>query len=82
MGSGSPQHLLPVLCILWVLAGHLPSATAQWFYPLGLDDTTPDPGTSPTAPILDGEEGRYGGTGHGFAASLAPAPQKRGEPLA
>ncbi|XP_033926203.1 collagen alpha-1(III) chain-like [Melopsittacus undulatus] len=58
MGSGSPQHLLPVLCILCLLAGRLPSATAQWFYPLGLDDTTPDPGTSPTAPILDGEEDR------------------------
>ncbi|KAM9657804.1 uncharacterized protein ACIBXB_009529 isoform 3-T3 [Morphnus guianensis] len=59
MGSSSPQHLLRVLCILSVLAGRLPPTTAQWFYPLGLEDTTPDPGTSPTAPTastLDGEE--------------------------
>lgn len=66
MESGSPHHLLRMLCILLVLAGRLPPATAQWFYPLGSEDTTPDPGTSPTAftePTLDGEEGRHGGTG-------------------
>lgn len=63
MGSGGPQHLLQVLCILSVLAGRLPPTTAQWFYPLGLEDTTPDPSTSPTAPTastLDEEEGRHG----------------------
>lgn len=66
MGSGGPQRLLRVLCILSVLAGHLPPATAQWFYPLGMEDTTPDPSVSPTAPsapALDGEEGRHGGMG-------------------
>lgn len=66
MGSGSTQRLLRTLCILSVLAGRLPPATAQWFYPLGSEDTTPDPGTSPTAPTapaLDGEEGRHSGTG-------------------
>ncbi|XP_010584017.1 PREDICTED: collagen alpha-1(XVIII) chain-like [Haliaeetus leucocephalus] len=59
MESRSPQHLLHVLCILSVLAGRLPPTTAQWFYPLGLEDTTPDPSTSPTAPTastLDEEE--------------------------
>lgn len=63
MGSSGPQHLLHVLCILSVLAGRLPPTTAQWFYPLGLEDTTPDPSTSPTAPTastLDEEEGRHG----------------------
>lgn len=66
MGSGGPQRLLRALCILSVLAEHLPSATAQWFYPLGAEDTTPDPSVSPaapTAPALDGEEGRHGGMG-------------------
>lgn len=66
MGSGGPQRLLHTLCILSVLAGRLPLTTAQWFYPLGLEDTTPDLGTSPTAstvPTLDGEEGRHGEVG-------------------
>ena len=66
MGSGSPQHLLRTLRILSVLAGHLAPATAQWFYPLGSEDSSPDPDTSPTAPTaptLGGEEGRHGGIG-------------------
>lgn len=66
MGSGDPRSLLRTFCILWVLAGHLPPSTAQWFYPLGSEDTTPEPGSSPatpTLPTLDGEEGRYGRVG-------------------
>lgn len=59
MGSGS---LLRLLCIVSVLARCLHPATAQWFS-LGSEDTTPDPGTSPVPPSLDGEEGRHGGRG-------------------
>lgn len=62
MGSSSPLHLLRTLCIVSVLAGCLHPATAQWFS-MGSEDTTPDPGTSPMAPTLDGEEGRHGGMG-------------------
>lgn len=60
MRLGTPR-LLRALCILSVLAGLLPHGTAQWFYPLGSEDTTPEPGTSPatpTLPTLSGEEGR------------------------
>lgn len=61
MRLGGTPRLLRALCILSVLAGLLPHGTAQWFYPLGSEDTTPEPGTSPATPTLptpDGEEGR------------------------
>lgn len=78
MGSSSPQHLLCTLCLLLVLSGLLPPTTAQWFN-LGLEDATPEPGTSPTAPTahgLDGDEGRHDGMGHSFPgtpSSCTPA---------
>lgn len=62
MGCSSLLRLLRTLCIVSVLAGCLQPATAQWFS-LGSEETTPDPGTSPMPPALDGEEGRHGGMG-------------------
>ncbi|OXB63680.1 hypothetical protein ASZ78_008995 [Callipepla squamata] len=59
MRMGGPPHLLRVLCILSVLATLLSHGTAQWFYPLGSEDTTPELGTSPatpTLPTLGGDE--------------------------
>ncbi|KAM7081881.1 uncharacterized protein J5F26_014590 [Ciconia maguari] len=90
MGSGEPHRLLCVLCILSVLAGHLPPTTAQWFYPLGSEDTTPDPGTSPTAPTApapDGEEDRDAGGVEPVQKVLLSKPPlvtapRRREPLA
>ncbi|KAK4808721.1 hypothetical protein QYF61_023189 [Mycteria americana] len=90
MGSGEPHRLLCVLCILSVLAGHLPPTTAQWFYPLGSEDTTPDPGTSPTAPTAPAPDGEEDGDAGGVEPTqkvllskppLATAPRRR-EPLA
>lgn len=62
MGSSSLLRVLRTLCIVSVLAGCLHPATAQWFS-LGSEDTTPDPGTSPTPLTLDEDEGRLGGIG-------------------
>ncbi|XP_067167879.1 collagen alpha-1(XVIII) chain-like [Apteryx mantelli] len=92
MGPGGPQRLLRALCILSALAGRLPPGTAQWFYGLGGEDTTPELGTgtgtaTPTPPTLAREEGGdAGGAEPTRKVQLSKPPlataSRRREPLA